>query len=257
MNVLVIGAHPDDCEYRVAGTAVKLVRRGDRVKFLNLTNGNAGHHEMAGSKLAARRARETGEACRRLGVTQVETLDVPDGELTPSLDLRRAVIRRIREWEADVVITHRPNDYHPDHRYTSALVADAAFMVTVPAICPGVPALRKNPVFLYMEDEFTKPSPFNPDIVVPVDDVWDLKVAALDAHESQFYEWLPWLDGVLEEVPVDRDARREWLSRKLTRPLAPQVRAALDPAVVHAEAFELCEYGRRLERHELAALFAL
>jgi len=257
VNVLVIGAHPDDCEYRVAGTAVKLVRAGCRVKFLNMTNGDAGHHELTGPKLAARRAKESGEACRRLGVTEIETLDVHDGELMPTIELRRAVIRRIRAWGADVVITHRPNDYHPDHRYTSQLVADAAFMVTVPAACPESPALRVNPVFLYMEDEFTKPSPFSPDLVVPIDDVWDLKVAAIDAHESQFYEWLPWLDGETEQVPLDRAARREWLSQKLTRPLAPQVRALAGPSVERAEAFELCEYGRRLSRDELSKLFAI
>jgi LmbE family N-acetylglucosaminyl deacetylase len=263
VNLLVIGAHPDDGEYRVAGTAVKLAARGHRVKFLNLTDGGAGHHEISGPALAARREKESAESRRRLGIDAIETWSVPDGELMPTLELRREVIRRIREWQADVVITHRPNDYHPDHRYCSVLVQDAAFMVTVPAACPDAPLLRVNPIFLYMEDEFTKPNPFTPDIVVAIDDVWDRKVASLDAHESQFYEWLPWLEGELAETPVDRRARREWLSRKLTRPLAPAVRTALErryglecaASIQHAEAFELCEYGRRPTAQEIASLF--
>ena len=75
--------------------------------------------------------KEVMEVARRLGVT-TEVLDIHDGELLPTLENRRTITRLIREWKADIVIAHRPNDYHPDHRYTGILVQDAAFMVIVP-----------------------------------------------------------------------------------------------------------------------------
>jgi LmbE family N-acetylglucosaminyl deacetylase len=96
--------------------------------------------------------------------------------------------RLIRDWQADIIISHRPNDYHPDHRYVGVLVMDAAYMVTVPYFCPDIPHLTKNPVFLFAEDEFQRPNPFTPDLVVSIDDVVEKKLAAVEALESQFYE---------------------------------------------------------------------
>src|SRR5262249_55156275 len=157
---------------------------------------------------------EVQQAAKILGVT-TEVFDIHDGELLPTLENRRMVTRAIRGWKADVVISHRPNDYHPDHRYTGVLVQDAAFMVTVPSFCPAVPALRANPVFLYSEDDFRKPNPFQPDVVVPIDPVFDQKVAAIDAIESQFYEWNPWLAGYLDQVSKGKTERREWLKTRL------------------------------------------
>lgn len=78
-----------------------------------------------------------------------------------------------------------------------------SYMVTVPDIVSDVPALHKNPVFLYFSDHFTRPQPFRPDIVVSIDDAYEQKLDMLDAHVSQFYEWLPWhadqLNGVLKK----------------------------------------------------------
>ena len=167
-----------------------------------------------------------------LGI-ETEVLDIHDGELLPTLENRRIITRKIREWKADVVIAPRPNDYHPDHRYTGILVQDAAFMVIVPSFCPDVPALRKNPVFLYTEDDFKKPNPFSPDIVVPIDPVFDLKVACIDALESQFYEWNPWLFGYLAEVPKEKAARLEWTRNRAAKrygSLADRFRPKLDRA---------------------------
>ena len=164
------------------------------MRFVAVTNGDAGHHEEGGGQLAMRRRAEAIEAGRRIGVDYV-VLDNHDGELVPSLDVRQQIIRQIREWKADLVLAPRPNDYHPDHRYTGVLLQDAAFMVTVPNVVTEVPALKKNPVFLYFEDGFQKPAPFRPDIAVSIDDVVDKKVDALDAHVSQVYEWLAWHAG--------------------------------------------------------------
>ena len=189
LRIIAFGAHPDDCDIRSGGVAAKWAAAGHKVRFVAVTNGDAGHHEEGGGQLAMRRRAEAIEAGRRIGVDYV-VLDNHDGELVPSLDVRQQIIRQIREWKADLVLAPRPNDYHPDHRYTGVLLQDAAFMVTVPNVVTEVPALRKNPVFLYFEDGFQKPAPFRPDIAVSIDDVVDRKVDALDAHVSQFYEWL-------------------------------------------------------------------
>jgi LmbE family N-acetylglucosaminyl deacetylase len=265
IRVIAIGAHPDDGDYYAAGAAARWAARGHAVKFVSLTNGDAGHHSEGGGALGKRRRAEAEEAGRRLGVAEYEILDYHDGELLPTLEARGQVIRRIRQWNADLVLTHRPNDYHADHRYTGVLVADAAFLVTVPNICPDTAPLRKNPVFLYFQDDFQMPVPFRPDIAVAIDEVWEKKIEALDAHVSQFYEWLPWLDGKLSEVPEDPGERKSWLARGHRRAVTPAVRAALEKwygaekasQVRHAEAFEICEYGRQPSEAELRRFFAI
>ncbi len=262
LSIIMFGAHPDDCDIRSAGTAAKWVAAGHRVRFVSVTNGDAGHHEMGGGMLAMRRRAETQEVAKRLGIEYV-VLDNHDGELTPTLNVRQQIIAQIREVNADLVLGPRPNDYHPDHRYTGVLLGDAAFMVTVPNVRPDVPSLRKNPVFLYYQDHFQKPNVFTPDIVVDITDTYEKKVDALDAHVSQFYEWLPWLDGKLDEVPKDPKARREWLKKARLSTITPAVRAALEKTygvgvaakIQHAEAFEICEYGRRPNAAEIKRLF--
>ena len=262
LRIIAFGAHPDDCDIRAGGVAAKWAALGHKVRFVAVTNGDAGHHEQGGGQLAMRRRAEAIEAGRRIGVDYV-VLDNHDGELVPSLEVRQQIIRQIREWKADLVLAPRPNDYHPDHRYTGVLLQDAAFMVTVPNIVTEVPALRKNPVFLYFEDGFQKPAPFRPDIAVSIDDVVDKKVDALDAHVSQVYEWLAWHSGVLDQVPKDPAARKAWLKKTRMRPPSPQVREALvkwygaeaGATVQVAEAFEICEYGTRPDEALLRRLF--
>jgi LmbE family N-acetylglucosaminyl deacetylase len=262
LRVIAFGAHPDDCDGKFGGTAAKLARAGAAVKFVSVTNGDAGHQEMGGAQLARRRFAETQESARRLGIAEYEVMNNHDGELLPTLEVRRQVIRAIRQWNADIVLSPRPNDYHPDHRYTGVLVQDAAYLVVVPNIVAESPALRKNPIFLYFEDNFQKPAPFRPDVVVNIDDAWDAKMNALDAQPSQMYEWLPWVAGNLDEVPKDAAARKKWLYQTRPGRIAQNVRAALEKRygadgqkVQHAEAFELCEYGRRPSIEELQKLF--
>ncbi len=263
INVIAFGAHPDDCDLGAGGVAAKYAALGHRVRFVSVTNGDAGHQVQGGGALAARRRAEAAEAGRRIGIEYI-TLDNRDGELLPTLQVREQIIRQMRQWNADVVIAPRPNDYHPDHRYTGILIQDAAYMVTVPNICPDTPALRKNPVFLYFQDQFKKPYPFTPDVAVSIDDVINKKFDMLDAHVSQFYEWLPWHDGYLDQVPKDPKVRREWLpSHWGNAEIEPAVREALAKwygpekakAVRYAEAFEICEYGYQPSRDELRRLF--
>jgi LmbE family N-acetylglucosaminyl deacetylase len=263
-RVIAFGAHPDDCDIRAAATAALFARMGSAVKFVSVTNGDAGHQIIKGPELAKRRLAEAKESGRRLGI-EYDVLDNHDGELLPTLEVRQQVIREIRRWNADIVLAPRPNDYHPDHRYTGVLVQDAAYMVVVPAVTPDVPPLRKNPVFLYYEDHFQRPNPFRPDVAIAIDDVIDQKVNALDAHVSQFYEWLPWVDGRLEEVPKDPVERKAWLKRERTHEISPEVRASLvkwygperGNATKYYEAFEICEYGAQPKDDRIRQLFPM
>jgi len=261
LRIIAFGAHPDDCDSKAGGLAAKYAAAGHLVKFVSVTNGDAGHYEQGGGALAKRRRAEAMEAGRRIGI-EYEVLDNHDGELLPTLDVRREIIRKIREWRADIVLAPRPNDYHPDHRYTGVLVQDASFMVTVPNIVTDTPALRKNPVFLYYSDRFTRPQPFRPDIVVAIDDVFEKKIAMLDAQVSQMYEWLPWLDGKLDQVPKDPAARKKWLAEQRPSRVQPEWKAAVEKwyggqsaSVQRAEAFEITEYGRQPDDAEIRKLF--
>ena len=262
LNVIAFGAHPDDCDQRAGGTAAKYAALGHRVRFVSVTNGDAGHQTEGGGALAARRRAEAREAGRRIGIEYV-VLDNHDGELTPTVDVREQIIRQIRQWNADLVLAPRPNDYHPDHRYTGILVQDAAYMVVVPNIASDTPALRRNPVFMYFQDGFQKPHPFSPDVAVSIDDVIEKKIDMLDAHVSQFYEWLPWVAGTLETVPKAAADRRRWLRDTRAGQPTPAVRAVLAKwygpekgnAVRYAEAFEICEYGTRPDEAMIRKLF--
>lgn len=262
LNIIAFGAHPDDCDIRAGGTAAKWAAAGHKVRFVAVTNGDAGHQTQGGGALAARRRAEAIESGKRLGVDYV-VLDNHDGELLPTLNVREQIIRQIRLWKADLVLAPRPNDYHPDHRYTGVLLQDAAFMVTVPNVASDTPSLRRNPVFMYFEDNFQKPSPFSPDVAISIDDTFAKKIDALDAHVSQVYEWLPWLAGRFDEVPKDLAARKQWLTKERTGRISPAVRAALvkyygadaGAKVEHAEAFEICEYGSRPDEAAIKRLF--
>lgn len=266
LRVIVFGAHPDDPEYQAAGVAMKWARAGHHVKLVAATNGDIGHWQIAGGPLAKRRHQEVLEVARRLGVTN-EVLDIHDGEIMPTLENRRIFNRLIRQWNADIVITNRPNDYHPDHRYTSILVQDSAYMVGVPFFGSDIPPLKRNPVFLYAPDRFQRPNPFRPDIAVSIDDVMEPTLDALLVMESQIHEG--GADGNASLYPPNdegaRQKRREQVRANLAKRyagFAERFRDALvknygeqGRAVKYAQAFELCEYGRQPSYEELKRLF--
>ena len=268
LRIIVFGAHPDDAQYKAGGTAAKWIKAGHQVKLVSVTNGDIGHWQSAGGPLAARRLAEVKKADAVIGAT-TEVLDIHDGELMPSLENRQKIIRLIREWKADIVISHRPWDYHPDHRYVGVLVQDAAFMVTVPFVCTDVPPLLKNPLFLYSSDGFQKPYPFKADIIVSVDDVFDQKVTAIHEMPSQHYEGgANGSEEHVKSVPPagDVEARKAWLRERWERRQggeANRFRAALThwygeekgKSVKFAEAFEICEYGRQPRAEEIKILF--
>jgi LmbE family N-acetylglucosaminyl deacetylase len=266
LRIICFGAHPDDCELKAGGVAALWAAKGHKVKFVSVTNGDIGHWRESGPALARRRKDEVEAVARMLGI-ETEVLDIHDGELEPTLANRKTITRLIREWKADIVMSHRPNDYHPDHRYTGVLVQDAAYMVAVPKLLPEVPHLKRNPVFLYYSDRFQKPNPFKADVVVALDEVEAKKLAALERIVSQFYEG--GATGGPQDVPDDPKAqaeRKEKVRQALLsrdRATARQFRDKLaelygkDPSgkVEFAEAFEVCEYGRQPDATELRRLF--
>jgi N-acetylglucosamine malate deacetylase 1 len=267
IRVIVFGAHPDDAEYKAGGVAAKWAKAGHHVKLVSVTNGDIGHWEMAGGPLAQRRTAESKTVAERLGVTY-EVLDIHDGELMPTLENRRWITRLIRDWKADLVICHRPWDYHPDHRYVGILVQDAAYMVTVPFFCPDVEPLQKNPVFLYSSDRFQKPYPFSADIAVAIDDVFEQKVDALLALESQTFEGGANGSAAFTASNPGRDEpakRRAWLRQiwhDRNSKEAERYRSSLEKfygaaaaSIRYAETFEICEFGRQPSDDEIRRLF--
>ncbi len=265
LRLLIIGAHPDDADYHAGGTAALYRAAGHDVRMISVTNGDAGHHVQAGPPLATRRREEARKSGAVIGCPY-DLLDVHDGELEPSLANRHKIIHLIRSYNPDLVLTHRPNDYHPDHRYTSQLVQDASYMLTVPPVVPATPHLMKMPVIAYLPDEFQKPYPFSPTVAVDVGPVVGKIVDMLHCHTSQFYEWLPYNTGVLDQVPADEPARRKWLAVGIEdrlRKQAARFRKLLvqcygekrGNAVEFAEAFEPCEYGAPLDDAAARRLF--
>jgi LmbE family N-acetylglucosaminyl deacetylase len=267
LRIIAFGAHPDDCEIKVAGTAAKWAAAGHHVKLVSVTNGDIGHWGMAGGPLAQRRTAEVQQCARLLGI-RTQVLDIHDGELLPTLENRKLITQLIREWKADIVLSHRPNDYHPDHRNVGLLVQDAAYMVTVPYFCPDIPYLTKNPLFLYYEDRFTKPNRFSADVVIAIDEVVDKKLTAMELLESQFYEGgcnggpqlVPDPSNAAAVAARKREVRQQFdqrfagTARRFGAQLAEWYGESAQK-IKYAEAFEICEYGRMPGKEELRKLF--
>lgn len=264
LRILAIGAHPDDCDLKAGGVAALYRGIGHDVRFVSVTNGEAGHFAMSGRELAERRRDEARRAGDALGI-RYDVLKHRDGRLQPTLEARFELIALIRAYQPDLILTHRPNDYHPDHRATAQLVCDAAYMVTVPPVVPESPALNYNPVIAFFSDRFQRPYPFSPTVVVDIEPVLHKVVAALHCHESQFYEWLPH-NNFCDRPPDATGERREWLEQRFREwiaPLADQYRELVislygpqrGRQIRYIEAFEPCEYGAPLDEANRLTLF--
>ncbi len=264
LRVIVFGAHPDDAELQAAGVAAMWAAQGHKVKFVSATNGDIGHFSQAGGPLAIRRTKEVQECARILGIT-TDVLDIHDGELEPDLATRKAFARKIRDWQADVVIGHRPNDYHPDHRYVGVLLNDTAVVVGAPFFVPDTPPTQGNPIYLNSADGFATPSPFRPDVVVDIDAVAEKKFACVAAMPSQFADADSWQGRTLSNMPADEAGRKAYILETVKGWLAsaadefrPQLVARYGKErgskVKYAEAFQINQYGRRVSAEQLDAL---
>jgi LmbE family N-acetylglucosaminyl deacetylase len=262
LNVLIIGAHPDDPD-KIGGCAYKWTQAGHNVIMVSITNGDAGHQSIKAAELAKIRREEARKAGEVIGIRYI-TLDNHDGQLMPTYENRLQVIRVIRENNADLVIFPRPYDYHPDHRYTGVLVLDAAYMVTVPTILPEVPHLKRNPMFLFMSDGFIHPEPFTADVAIDIDDVIEKKMDMYHQHTSQMYEWLPYNRGELDKVPASEKERRKWLgeTRKRGSDATPYREKLIElygkekgSAIKYCEAFQDSGYGVKLTKENMKIYF--
>ena len=267
MKILAIGAHQDDNEFRVGGMAHKWVQAGHEVRFLSMCNGCGGHHIMTPEQTTARRARESAMVAEFLGI-RYDVWDIDDCTLMADLPTRERLIRYIRQFSPDLIIAHRVNDYHADHRASGQLVQDASYILTVPHTCPDVPAMRRMPVIIYNEDRFKNPS-FTATYVIDMDDEIDTKLHIAHLNESQVYEWLPYTHE--ETAPEGEAERLEWLrgmsitpdttdeeilaatrgyavrfakpAARFRKELIARYGQERGSKVRYAEAFELCEYG--------------
>ncbi len=264
-RMLVLGAHPDDAEFHSGGLISIYRERGYAVKIVSVTNGGAGHHQRTAAELPAIRTQEATAVARLIGA-EYEVWEYPDGALQPTLEVRHRIIREIRNYAPDLVLTHRLNDYHPDHRAVGQLVQDASYLVTVPLVAPDTTSLRKDPVVAYMPDLFTKPNPLHPDVVVDIMEYMERIVAMLACHRSQVYEWLPYNRGILDQVPADDKEKLDWLNGWFSpraRAVANRFRARLvevfgerrGNAIEFAEAYEISEYASDLDDAERTRLF--
>lgn len=279
MKILMIGAHQDDNEFRCGGLAYKYVKAGHEVRFLSMCNGCGGHHIMTPEETSRVRYGESQTVAKLLGITY-DVWDIDDCTLVADLETRRKLIRYIREFSPDIIIAHRPNDYHADHRASGQLVQDASYILTVPHECPDVPAMRYMPIIVYNEDSFKNP-PFKADIVIDVDDAVDVKLKIADINVSQVYEWLPYTYG--ETVPEDKEERFKWLkgmeitadttdeevmnakrgyavryaktAARFRKELIEKYGEEKGAKVRYAEAYELCEYGTQITKEQLKEYF--
>jgi LmbE family N-acetylglucosaminyl deacetylase len=257
LKLLIIGAHPDDCEYHAGGLATIYAAAGHSVKMVSVTNGEAGHQSRSAAELISIRRNEAHAAAGVIGAESA-VWEHPDGRLQPTIPLREQVIRAIRSYEPDLVLTHRTNDYHPDHRAVGQVVQDASYLVTVPLICPDVPHLRRDPVVAYLPDLFTKPAPLTPDVAIDIGPHLETIVRMLAAHHSQFFEWLPYNERKLAEVPHGHEARRAWLADWYAAKLRPRIERCRSRLIAtygmergseieYCEMFEISEYAAPLD----------
>ena len=264
-RLLIIGAHPDDAEYHAGGLASIYRQLGRFVKLVSVTDGGAGHFRRSTEELITAR-REESVAAGKIIDAEYKSLGFPDGQLLPSVEVRHSIIREMREFRPDLVLTHRTCDYHPDHRATGQAVQDASYLVTVPLVLPELPPLYRAPVFAYMTDLFTRPTRLRVDVALEVEAQIDNIVKMLACHHTQVFEWLPYHADTLETIPEKAEDRVRWLqnwySDRATQKadhFREELRSIFGDDVGSnirfIEFFEISEYGSPANRGRLAELF--
>ena len=263
---LFFGGHPDDGDEMMGGTAIKLINAGHIVKFVSVCNGDCGHYSMTPEGLAKRRLAEVENARVIAGLCEYQIMDNHDCRIFPDQKNRDDIVRIIRHFQPDVIISHRIYDYHADHRATAQLVRDAGYLLKVPLYCPDVPIPEKNPVFAYSYDRFDESRKFRIDAAVEIDSVLEKKKEMLNCHESQYFEWLPW-DRGQRNFNIDMSDRKIRMAHletfiqsmhcpvELARKILLEEYGPVKGAeVCHCEVFELSDYGRSVSIQEFREL---
>ncbi len=184
MNILAVGAHPDDIEINCAGTLARFAEQGHPVTIAVFTCGDMGDLEAPPDQLAATRKREAEASASQIGARLLWP-GVTDELVFPNEEQRSIMIDLLREADPDVIITHSPNDYHPDHCYVSQLVFDSYFQKGLPHI-PNQkrPACRFGQAQIYHMDNLGGIN-FVPVEYVDITSVFEIKKKMLECHESQ------------------------------------------------------------------------
>lgn len=258
-RILFIGAHPDDADILCGGTAYKLAKAGHIVKFVSTTNGDTGHFRLSRPETARVRFAEAQASAKVGGIYEYEILNHDCG-IEASVENRREIVRLIRRFNPDIVISHRLCDYHPDHRATAQLVLDTAYVVMVPHFCEDVPIPDHIPIYAYSFDRFLEPRPHRPDAAIEIDSVMEQKLSMLNCHASQYYEWLPWADGdkYFDVSKLNWEQRKahlmKWVQRFVTAAnsardwLKTLHGEELGAKIKYAETFEQSTYSVQLPR---------
>lgn len=182
MNILAIGAHPDDIETSCGGTLAKFVKQGHKVFTATATNGNVGSATLPMEEIAAIRKEEARRAAAHIGAEYI-CLDYDDEMFFEDREARLAFINLVRYCKADVILTHNPEDYNPDHELTSKIVNDIAVMIPVAKIKTPSPVYDKIPIIAYFEP--VNGLGFVPTEYVDISDVIEIKMAMCREHKSQ------------------------------------------------------------------------
>jgi N-acetylglucosamine malate deacetylase 1 len=267
LRVMVVAAHPDEADMYAGGSAALFAEQGAAVKFLSITNGDAGHYEIGGMQLARRRWEEAQQAAKCLGIEEYEVLNEHDGELYPTMAVRNQVIERVRKWAPDVLIGFHPDGWgHPDNRNAGKALADAAAFIGVPNVLPNIPAVKKRILCLWMWDYSTMPI-HRHDLAFDVTKTVEKKLLACDAHATQFYEFAPWGRGFLHEVPESWEDKRLFILKYWSEffytqesqreGLAKWYGDECATSVEFAETFQIAPYGFQPTKAELMQLFPM
>ncbi len=198
MNILAIGAHPDDIETSCGGTLAKYAKMGHKVFTATATNGNVGSATLSMEEIAAIRKEEARRAAAHIGAEYV-CLDYDDEMFFEDKAARLAFIDLVRYCKADVILTHNPEDYNPDHELTSKIINDIAVMIPIEKIKTKNPAYDKIPIIAYFEP--VNGLGFVPTDYVDITDTMEIKMAMCREHKSQ----ISWMQDNYKDTMADKD----------------------------------------------------
>jgi|SRR5690554_1173159 len=183
VDILAIGAHPDDVELAAGGTVIKSIQQGKKVAIVDLTQG-----ELGSRGTIETRYDEATAAAKIMGVEYRENLKLEDGFFEDTKESLLLLIKAIRKYQPDVVLANAPSDRHPDHGRGSDFISRACFLAGLLKIETEIDGVqqkhwRPRVVYFYIQDRYLKP-----DFIVDVSAQRDIKFDAVLAYKTQFYQ---------------------------------------------------------------------